>query len=481
MVTTMTDSMKKDSFIRICNIRIEGMKNIKKGEIEFYKLTDLKNKLTISDNSIWGIYGQNGSGKTTVIETTEFLKSLLSDRPFDMDTSEKLRIAEYINKEIKQAKNTYTFFCQAENYTALLEYVFCYSLINDKEAVLSEEELSETLYDHENQKWKRKKKLFQFNRSERSLSLPLQSGSQSRTDQKVLKERLLSYTDLNKLDSSIFSRQAFSVLKDLPLAHDFRSAITVLKDFATKDLIVIRNKIIGEQLGQLLMINFLVEDEESLVKGTIPIETSADRKSRIPLDYFSAFKTACQQMNIALKQIVDGMTLAIKNEETIPDKDGIMWVTFDMVSVRNGLQIPLQFESEGIKRIISVLNALIFFYSSANACVLIDEMDSGVYEYLLGELLVSLVKSGKGQLIFTAHNLRPLERLGKDHIIFSTANPEDRFLVHTGIKPTNNLREVYLREIFFGSEQSEPLSSRINASSIELAIRKAGKIHGKAQ
>lgn len=50
--------------------------------------------------------------------------------------------------------------------------------------------------------------------------------------------------------------------------------------------------------------------------------------------------------------------------------------------------------------------------------LVIDELDSGVFEYLLGELLSVFSDGGKGQLIFTSHNLRALEMLNKQSIYF---------------------------------------------------------------
>ena len=45
---------------------------------------------------------------------------------------------------------------------------------------------------------------------------------------------------------------------------------------------------------------------------------------------------------------------------------------------------------------------------------MVDELDSGIYEYLLGECLEVMQDKAKGQLIFTSHNLRPLEILEND-------------------------------------------------------------------
>ena len=55
-----------------------------------------------------------------------------------------------------------------------------------------------------------------------------------------------------------------------------------------------------------------------------------------------------------------------------------------------------------------------------------DELDAGISEVLLGTLLHTIEETGKGQLIFTSHNLRPLEVLSKDNIVFTTTNPSNR-------------------------------------------------------
>ena len=49
---------------------------------------------------------------------------------------------------------------------------------------------------------------------------------------------------------------------------------------------------------------------------------------------------------------------------------------------------------------------------------MIDELDSGIYEYLLGECLEVMQDKAKGQLIFTSHNLRPLESSLKTILCF---------------------------------------------------------------
>ena len=61
-------------------------------------------------------------------------------------------------------------------------------------------------------------------------------------------------------------------------------------------------------------------------------------------------------------------------------------------------------------------------FNNPSVCMVVDEFDSGIFEYLLGEILQIIRESGKGQLIFTSHNLRPLEMLDTNALIFTTTN-----------------------------------------------------------
>ena len=125
----------------------------------------------------------------------------------------------------------------------------------------------------------------------------------------------------------------------------------------------------------------------------------------------------------------------------------------------------------------SILQLLIMVYNDAFVTVAIDELDSGIFEYLLGELLRIISEKGKGQLIFTSHNLRPLETIDKGFVAFTTTNPENRYIRMTNVKENNNLRDFYYRDIVLG-EQSELLYNATNNFEIALAFREAGEAFG---
>lgn len=103
----------------------------------------------------------------------------------------------------------------------------------------------------------------------------------------------------------------------------------------------------------------------------------------------------------------------------------------------------------------------------------IDELDSGIFEYLIGEILKVVKESGKGQLIFTSHNLRPLEMLHKNSILFTTTNPENRYIRLTNVNTNNNLRDLYLHDLILGG-QKESIYEATNTFAIGRALRMAG-------
>ena len=103
-----------------------------------------------------------------------------------------------------------------------------------------------------------------------------------------------------------------------------------------------------------------------------------------------------------------------------------------------------------------------------------DELDAGIFEFLLGELLRIFENNAKGQIIFTSHNLRALEMMDKNSLVFSTTNPKNRYIRFQNVKNNNNLRDLYLRAITLGG-QKEEIYAETDSVEINRALRRAGK------
>ncbi|HJH06148.1 MAG TPA: ATP-binding protein, partial [Fusobacterium ulcerans] len=66
----------------------------------------------------------------------------------------------------------------------------------------------------------------------------------------------------------------------------------------------------------------------------------------------------------------------------------------------------------------------------------------------------------------------------KESILFTTSNPENRYIRFKYLKPNNNLRDMYLRELIV-QEQEEELYKETNTYDIRRSLYKAGELNGK--
>ncbi len=241
--------------------------------------------------------------------------------------------------------------------------------------------------------------------------------------------------------------------------------------YGNYELFVIDTRNSGLISINALPISFSYEEKGQVATGNLLVQLNG--VSFIPEPAMGIVRKLISSMNIVLQEIIPGLKIEIKELGNQIQKDGIQVCCVQLMSLKNSKSIPLQYESEGIKKIISVLNLLIGVYNKPSITVAIDELDAGIFEYLLGELLSIIADKGKGQLIFTSHNLRPLETLDRGFIAFTTTNPEKRYIRLKNIKTNNNLRDFYYRDIMLG-EQDEPVYEPTNRYDIAFALKEAG-------
>lgn len=458
----------EERIVRLASLEISNIKNVKNGRIV---MPGVLNKNPIRNTAeVLGIYGQNGSGKTAVIDTLFYLQKVMTG---DSIADE---FEEYIDANSSYAEITAGFHVFYGNVL----YETSYRILldkSDKEVGIQRETLSYA--KTENGERTNKTTFMDYHRDK--------SGSvfapKKRYDE-VVAENKENSTDLivaKKLAekskcSYIFgesSREIF--LRDY--TNRFKECaelIGALFLFALKDLFVICNTHSGViSANFILPVAFKIEQKRFGMKGdfaipmTQPVVLEKNKKELLNI--------IVEQINTVLYTIIPGMSIAVKEYGSQLTDSGKEGCKLELVSIRdNTPPIPIRMESDGIIKIISILNALIQAFANPSICLAIDELDAGVFEYMLGELLDIFNKNAKGQLIFTSHNLRALEMLEKESIMFSTANPEKRYIHMKNVKTTNNLRDVYLRGITLGG-QDEVIYEATDSLKIARAFRKAGR------
>jgi len=433
----------KNIIVRLLEIEIINLKNVKNGKINFLN-SNIKETLTLQIGDILGIYGQNGSGKTTVIEALSILKSILVGMPLDDDLKNLITYGE------KNIELLFKFYIEIEDKKYIVEYKI---VIGKTENNTITQTLIETPFSEDIIKLKKYNKNFS-------------------NEIDLLKILVIQGISKKMRVSSIFSEEIKVFLKD---NTDLIYIIEALEYYGNLNLFIVSNKEIG-MITLNLLLPLKIKNLNSC--GDLPIQIDKNESIIVNQLIYPSVENAINEINIVLKRIIPDLQLKIEEQrkETLPD--GNTNIIADLRSVREGKPISLRYESEGIKRIISILGVLIAGYNQPSVCLAIDELDSGIFEYLLGEILEVLSSEIKGQLIFTSHNLRILEKIDKKNIVFSTTNPENRYIRFKYIKPNNNLRDMYLRELII-QEQAEQLYKETKQSDIKRAFYRAGVANEK--
>ncbi|ASM70714.1 AAA family ATPase [Blautia hansenii] len=458
----------KRPIVRLSSLQLTNIKNVKRGTIY---MPNTVNKILSADKvEILGIYGQNGSGKTAIVDALYFLqKVMIGD---DLDQS----LEDYMNMDSDTAEIFADFNLFMNGIVFEIGYRLSLSR-EEKVVVISRETLSGA--KNENGIRTNKTVFMDYQRDQtntifkpqKRLDEILEENKDIKTDlivaRKMAEKSNCSYI-FGESSRDIFCREYKNGFQQ------FSVIISSLSEFALKDLFVIRNTHSGVISGNFVLpMAFRIENDNMGAKGdftvslTEPILVDEERKNLL--------ETIVEQINIVLYTIIPGLQVTIKNYGKQSLDDGEEGWKLELMSKKEGMkEIPIRMESEGIIKIISILNALIQAFGNPSVCLVIDELDSGIFEYMLGELFDIFKKSAKGQLIFTSHNLRALEMIDKESIMFSTTNPNNRYIHMKNVRESNNLRNMYIRSITLGG-QSEEIYEETDSLKIARAFRKAGR------
>ncbi|WP_336637167.1 AAA family ATPase [Lysinibacillus fusiformis] len=443
------------AIIKVKKIKLKNLRNVRHGEVTLAVSFE-----SFLQANVVGLYGQNGSGKTTIVDAFGLLKALISGWLAEVKLPPQEKRLILAGEDT--ASLDFEFLVENQFGTFFVHYYV--ELQEDQHRLYT---TLERLSYRENDKGKRSKVLMAMTEKGsqiRNSNLPDMS-EQARIQLLVIQQlarkeyrSFLFHKDLKPLLQERLTEQEIQLIKNI--AVDFN-----------RDLHVVNNQNIAPLFEERIM-PFSIHLEKT--RGQIPYDLKGP--ALLPEDEFYALCEVIEQSNRVLAAIIPGLTIKINIITKQTMDDGGQGIRFEFLSQRGEQELPLRTESEGILKIISILSVLIAVYNNPNACVVIDELDSGVFEYLLGELLTVIDEEGKGQLVFTSHNLRVLEVLAIKNLWFTTTNENHRYMQLKGIKEINNARDVYLRAIQLGG-QDEEVYKETKTFKIKRAFRKAGVQH----
>lgn len=475
----------ENRIIKLKSMELENFKNVKYGKIEFKEEKSKKSgDLAGSIAHILGIYGQNGSGKTSVINGLYLLKMVASGRSLSPN------FCNFISYDDNYAALTFEFRIIDEREVYKVFYKFYmrktyrsgdfedYGFSEKKDITVEIFKEKLTYSKFEDNQWKKSITIVDYNMDDDDYTFrPIKNYKEvANSTEKKVGFGIAKGLSQENSTSFIFSPKTFTLLIKSFSKTNVENAriLAFLRNFIIFNVFVIQNEELGDiSSNRSMPLTFMLGSGKINMRGNIGLNLFD--LSVIEIDQLEQVKKILIQINVVLNTLIPKLKIEIKNygKETLENSQEAFKV--ELLTVRNNRKIPLRYESDGIKKIISILSVLIGMYNNENILVAIDELDAGIFEYLLGEILEILSKSAKGQLIFTSHNLRALEKLHKDLVVFTTTNENNRYISLNNSKITTNLRDFYYRGIMLGGQREE-LYDETNKYEINYAFRKAWMI-----
>lgn len=490
--------------ICIRSIELTNVKNVGHGRIKF--------RDSPFGTRVTGIYGQNGSGKTTVVDAFECVRALMCGellRQRSADLIGPLLPVATIEVELEVTQGSATSLglsdavgaTVAEGQPFFMGYSFSFDapdgqarLVGETVAVRSQGVPKRVLYgcgyDQQGRvrgmlpasRWRALRALA-GQEAELELMVAQRSGDR-RAASKVFCDAMMAFALAAR--ERYEARQASGKLSR-SAGEAYANTLVPLMDCVTLAATFAKDKLVvcNTQRNAVLAFNVFTLSAPDGMQGSWAsgspssspilrdVTLSVDKTTVVSAEVFQAVQATVATINRVLCQLVPGLSIEVRqlHDETLGC--GAAGKRIEVLSHRGDVVVPFRTESEGIKKIVSMLGWLIDVYNDDSSCLVVDEIDSGVFEFLLGELLEVVSQRGRGQLIFTAHNLRALECLPSGCLVFTTVNPQNRYIRFRGSGASNNLRNQYLRAINLGG-QKEPVYQPTNSADIDAAFFGAG-------
>lgn len=460
--------------MRIRSLRLINFKNLEDSTIEF------------KGKNISGIYGPNGTGKTSVIEAIDLLKLYFEiERPKNKNFLETER--EKIKSLISKGKESLKIILEIEikENIYLIELELGLNKFNDimilKEGIQIKSTKSRSVYKRlielENNISLPQPKIYLYEKNKKEIQdyfLEIQKDIFNENNTS-LQEIILKLNNFNSF-ISIFVSEVKKIVKNNKQIKDKyleinKRCIEILISFYNINVISLKEQALSN-LEIVMPINFNIE----IAQGTIPICCKNNPRNSYGEEELNIIKKVIENVNKLFPLLTQGAILECEEEILTKTEEGVKYSIKITVKRPNKEAIDIYHESTGMIKLFMLLSALMNILQRTDAILLVDEIDVHIFEYLLAYLLEILSNHSRGQLIFTAHNLLPLEKLNRDSIIL-TSFKDDKVTYEYfkgKISSSTNLRLKYLKAQYLWSEDNiQPLV--IKESKVESTIRELQK------
>ena len=393
----------------INRLRINGIKSLDKEIVLNFSNATLKPKYDYSKSNVKAIYGPNGSGKSGIMSALYIYKEIMQNNNGINAPWLTSLIRESINQSTKKLSFEIVFSNYLKDNTPICYKHYLEISNTNKGICITKEALYELKGRIINDEYFK-----EIYRVEDGI-LRYLAVKGNIEDEPVYKysvnllDKCPLVVALSKLNASkaeegnddVFCALAFLFLFTFDLVVELSKEDTHMSYFSRKSAIEKFNKLdINNPEDTSVFVNNVLglRDKENIILPT-PGAELVDRteyneyKKELGdlLDFIKIFKPSLISIDDDCREYDENNYLCKK------------------IFIYKEAKIDLEFESTGIKKLVSLYNAL---KACANGkVVFIDEMDANLHDVYFTKLIEFFKYDGKGQLCFTTHNLEPIEIL----------------------------------------------------------------------
>lgn len=389
-----------ENIFYLLSVGVSGIKSIKEEvRLNFYKKT-VDKEFEPDKYRIKAIYGENGSGKSSIITAIKIFQDLLVREHYLAEEKNQKFLREIINKSTKKFKFNCEFIIDLKIEKQVYYYEFLLGLNERGTYEIKSEALKVKSGNYPNNRYK----VIYENCNGELVHINCDEGEKDLLISKS--QNLLSEKSFAGIALSQYLKGKFEVRNGL---EDFWFHLTMLMSIA----FLIKIYIGEEDQHELYFLKKQIKD--SLLSGTTILESGIEieknlgsiasvNEKTINKNYFKEYQERILQLTQFIKLFkADLVSIDIDKRENGDNYECELNLNYGDYSINR------EFESTGIKKLIRLFDC--FTLASKNGIVFIDEMDSNLNDVYLCKLLEYFMYYGKGQLCFTTHNLDPMSVL----------------------------------------------------------------------
>ena len=430
---------------KLLQLSTYGIKNLENEIIITFSNETIENGIN-KLNNIKGIFGYNGSGKSAIITSIDLYKNIICDSTFLIQNETKEKLNKLIN--YKKQEFYISMIYQYQKNSVLKHYIKIFKNKLTSNYYISEEGIllstGRTLSD--------KYKLLILKKNEKIISD--YDNKNNKLD--YLSNANLEYTSIMQLVAKRViqnKEKNFSEIEKIIL-YCFLCINNIEVYLLESD------KHNNSKLANNVIKTLLSDYNSKNINNEIFNDIYYSDDEIIDIKSFHLYEEETKK----LEKFIQIFKPDVKEIKIIKQED-FSFYHLKKLFVYENYNVELEYESSGIKQLVKLFSYLM--NCAKGKIVFIDEIDTNINTIYFEKLISFFKKYGKGQLIFTTHNIESmniLKKQTKSIVVIGNDNKIDTWVAQgnkspitdyaTGAFPNSpmNIEDFDFINIFFGEE-----------------------------